>query len=329
MKSQNRIVSKNFNCETASTKKRIYASILDSLFLIIVSFFLIISGNEIFKTTDFYKQNYSILEENRKKCYQIEEEAHIYSFSDNENKEYNSPDDMNEVFARYAYSQILLSYDKNPEIFNKYDIKVENLEGYEQTRASFENDQLAYFYIYYCPKYNDYNGKVNDIVNFGNIEPKDYFIKTIKDNSLGDIFLYDSSDEYPYLKGEIASNIFRYLFNEENLENGLRSYNYLIQTFKTIWEKQSNELTSSTRFLDVYNVYRDHYATLAHSISAISVSIFVISFLLIIALPAFIFKARTLGTIIFKLDVIKKGGYVLNSSEIIIKNVISLFLFYL
>ena len=147
MKNQNRIVSKNFNCETASTKKRIYASILDSLFLIIVSFFLIISGNEIFKTTDFYKQNYSILEENRKKCYQIEEEAHIYSFSDNENKEYNSPDDMNEVFARYAYSQILLSYDKNPEIFNKYDIKVENLEGYEQTRASFENDQLAYFYI--------------------------------------------------------------------------------------------------------------------------------------------------------------------------------------
>ena len=92
MKNQNRIVSKNFNCETASTKKRIYASILDSLFLIIVSFFLIISGNEIFKTTDFYKQNYSVLEENRKKCYQIEEEAHIYSFSDNENKEYNTPD---------------------------------------------------------------------------------------------------------------------------------------------------------------------------------------------------------------------------------------------
>ena len=328
MKNQNRIVSKNFNCETASTNKRIYASILDSLFLIIVSFFLIISGNEIFKTTDFYKQNYSVLEENRKKCYQIEEEAHIFSFSDNEDKEYNTPDNMNDVFARYAYSQILLSYDKNREIFNKYDIKVENLEGYDQTRASFENDQLAYFYIYYCPKYNDYNGKVNDIVNFGNIEPKDYFIKTIKDYSLGDIFLYDSSDEYPYLKGEIASNIFRYLFNEENLENGLRSYNYLIQTFKTIWEKQSNELTSSTRFLDVYNVYRDHYATLAHSISAISVSIFVISFLLIIALPAFIFKARTLGMIIFKLDVIKKGGYVLNSSEIIIKNVISLFLFY-
>ena len=74
MKNQNRIVSKNFNCETASTNKRIYASILDSLFLIIVSFFLIISGNEIFKTTDFYKQNYSVLEENRKKCYQIEED---------------------------------------------------------------------------------------------------------------------------------------------------------------------------------------------------------------------------------------------------------------
>ena len=78
MKNQNRIVSKNFNCETASTKKRIYASILDSLFLIIVSFFLIISGNEIFKTTDFHKQNYSILEENRKKCYQIRNISYVF-----------------------------------------------------------------------------------------------------------------------------------------------------------------------------------------------------------------------------------------------------------
>lgn len=329
MKKKTRNVSKNFNCDQAPTKKRIYSSLLDSLFLMVLSFCCIISGNEIFKNTSSYKNRYDVLESHRIECYKIEEEAHIYSFSENESKDYIKPDDMNKVFARYAYAHILLSYDKDPLTFVKFNINVEDLEGFSQERASFSVDQLAYFYMYYCPEYNTYNGKTNDIVNFDGMEPKYYFIKTLKDNEVGNIFLYDSEDEFPYLKSEIACNVYRYLFNnEENLENGLTSYNYLIQTFKTVWEKQSAQLTASSRFLDNYKIYRENYQSLSYSISAISVSCYILAYLLILMLPSLILKGKTLGMWIFKLDIIDDEGYTLSIPQNIIRNLISLILFY-
>lgn len=324
-----RILSKFHDQNDLKTNKKVYIAILDSLILIIFSVILTISGLELIKLSPHYNELNTTLNEERDTCYDITSESKLYTYIEDENNE-KTVEDLDITFARYAYRHIIYAYEKDPSSFLEYNITIKPYEDFTYEAATFYTDQLAYFYVYYVPLYNEYNGQTNDIVDFNNVEPKQYFINLLKDHTYGSIFVFDDNNELPYLRSEVALNIYRYYFlNEESLENGLKNYNFLISTFKAIWEIEAKQLTSSSRYQEHYVIYKDIYRTLSIYVTLICLLSYLISFLIFNFSMKFILKdGRTLGYLICRGALISKEGYSPSFIEILIRSTIELFFYF-
>lgn len=326
---QERILSKFHDQSDLKTNKKVYVAILDSLILIIFSVILTISGLELIKLNPHYNELNNSLNIERDACYDITSESKLYTYikDDNNNK---VVEDLDITFARYAYRHIIYAYQKDPSSFIEYNITIEPYKDFVYEEASFYTDQLAYFYVYYVSMYNEYNNKSNDIVDFNNVEPKQYYINLLKDHTYGSIFIFDNNDELPYLRSEVALNIYRYYFlNEESLENGLKNYNFLISTFKAIWEIEATQLTSSSRYQEHYVVYKDIYRTLSIYVTLICLLSYLISFIIFNFALKFLFKdGRTIGFLICRGAIISKDGYSPSFIEILIRSIFELFFYF-
>lgn len=326
---QKEVYSKYKNEVPATFGRRLEASLLDALIIVIVSFLLIISGVEILGVTPFYKSWDDNLDESRIACYKIEEEAKLYEFSDNEDGQYLNLVQPEDTFEDYALRQILLVYEKDRENFLKLIDKDEILNPKNLSSASYETDNLAYFFSIYVPEYNDFNGKTNDIIDMGGLSGKEFYYKVLNDNAVDiSMYIFDYENySLPMLKTEFAANLYRYLFlNESNFQVGLTSYNLLAKNYQNMWDLAVDELIASDRYQVHYQSYMSSYANCSYAVDVVCVLSYLIAYFLTFILPNIIFKESfSWGKLAFKLKAVKGERENPKAIDYLIKHLINIF----
>ena len=308
------------NDTIASWPRRLGALALDALFLIVLSFALILASVSIVETFDSFKDSKNKIQEEMMNLYKIQEDAKVYEYVGVGEEKYNNPRELEDIFYDYCISHILYSYSVDPTPFEAYEITVENPDNIKI--ASYETDKLAYFYVYYVAEHNEYNGNKYDIVEMKK-DPRLHFFDTYKTNAVeSDMWIFNETTlEMPRLDSNYAVDLYRYL-KDNKYESGLKNYNYLATNFQRLWKIEINQLTSSDRYNDHYDIYKQNYANCSYMIDAAIAITFVISFTLICGLPQILFKnCKTFGKKIMRLSVVDKEGYELLLWQKIVRNV--------
>ncbi len=313
----------------ATSSQRIFAFLVDGVIVMLISFLLMLLSMGIISNTKAYQSKIVPLNNAMIECYKIEEEARIYQFIGEGENKYNNHRPMEEIFKDYCLMHILLSYENDPKAFsdNATTIKNEN----NLPLASYETDQLAYFYVKYAPLYNSYNGTNNDVVDFKNYSPEAYFYRAYKDNAVDiEMWIFDEENyTIPYLKSNFAFDLYKYLFVDQSYQAGLTRYNLLGTNFKNLWEVQVDQLINSSRFEENYQIYKENYASLSYIVDIGTFSSYLVAFCIGYLLPQFIFKdMQTFGKKIFKTKVVDTKGYKALPWQSIIRNILAFFLFY-
>lgn len=309
---QKEVYSKYKNEVPATFGRRAESSLIDSLILIVISFLIIISGVEILGVTSFYKDWNNQLNEARIACYKIEEEAKLYEFKDNEDGQYLNLIQPEETFEDYALRQILLTYENDSENFLKLinQREISNPKGL--TKASYETDNLAYFFSIYVPEFNDYEGANNDLIDMDGLSGQEFYYKILNDNAVDTTMYVLDYDNYtlPMLKTEFAANLYRYLFlGESNFQVGLTSYNLLAKNYQNMWNLAVDELINSSRYQVHYQKYMSNYANCAYSVDVVCIISYLLAYGLTFILPNIIFKDSCgWGKRLLKLKAIKNEG---------------------
>ena len=278
------------------SSRRFLVSFFDAFLLALASFLLLLlTMNAILPNISSYQSKVDAVEENRIAMVKISEEAGVSIYTNNEDGKYNEPDSLTMMFKKYIAQHILRSYEEEPA---KWEI-VPEISGY--SKADFTNDQLSIFYVGYVSQYPD-------TVNLSGLTNKAYLqnlLKT-KDSSylayVNEEYLGHPLDEedFLFLKAGFAQNIYLYEFKGESNEALLNSRNYLYNLYKNIWDKMSEEITSSSRFVTAYELYKDNYVYCTHIASLATILIYLLCFVIVFIIPAFIFRDRS-GTFGFRL----------------------------
>ncbi|MDD6302703.1 MAG: RDD family protein [Bacillales bacterium] len=315
-----RVLREYQNDESAPLIRRIFAHLFDGLILIIISLLSIIIGTTILASSEKYMEKEQALHQEMIACYKIEEEAKIYEFVDNENNNYQTPREQSEIFEDYCLMHILYSYQVDPTPFNNYHIEIDNPKNLPV--ASYETDNLAYFYVYYAGE------KDKDLIDFKGDTSQAYFYQMMKKTAVNISMWHFDEESYalPYLDGYFALDLYQYLFSEDGYEAGLTNYNYLAVNYQNLWNIQVQELIGSTRFQNHYQKYKTNYAYCAHAVAIVCICAYCLSFLCGYILPQIIFKhMQTFGKKIFKIYVVDKEGYETVTSQKIIRNIVMFF----
>lgn len=314
---------------TASPMRRVGAYLIDGLLTVILSFLMIVIGMSALSGAEWYQEHETRVREEMIACYEIEEQAKIYEFTDNDDRLYSHPRPQEELFEAYCLMHILYSYSKDPTPFQQYHITPENPHGIAP--ASYETDPLAYFYVFYAAEFNDYGGRENDVVDFEGFSPKAYFYKAMKETAV-DISMWnfdEQTHELPYLDGYYAVDLYLYLFSENGYEAGLSRYNYLSVNYQNLWNRQVQQLIGSERFLEHYQEYKRNYAFCAYVADGLCFISFLMTFLLVYLAPQLFFRhMQTFGKKLLSLYVVDRDGYELTRGTIAVRNLCMLFLMF-
>ncbi len=319
-------ISKYRNDGLLITSKRLLASFIDALILIITSLCLLIGSNSIIQTLPSYKNKINLIDEYRINMYKISEEAKLYEYKSNSDgsKNYSELIQLEDLFIKYALSNILYSYNTYKTNWDdKYNLKSDNpyeyVNEYNVSEASYSNDYLATFYVVYAKKYNNDNNifKLEDNESY-----ESHYKNVLKNNSLGSDWEYFIGDDnkLPCLKMDYAHTLLLYIVNNEGGQDGLNTYNYLASQYKNVFNEASKLLFNSNRYQDNYKPYINLYRECSIAIDISSVISYLLSFILVIVLPTIILKdGRSIGLLIFKGRVINKEGFDLSIKELIIR----------
>ena len=289
--------------------RRFLVSLFDAFLVALSSFLLLLlTMNVILPNIASYQSKVDNVENYRVAMVQISEESGISTYTNNEDGKYENPDSIDDMFKKYAAQHILKSYQEEP---SKWEL-VPELDGYQE--AGYANDQFAIFYVDYVTRYNNYEGKENDVVNLGGLSNKAYLQKVLKGKDTSYLAYVDEAylshpvdaEEFLFLKAGFAQNVYLYEFKGEKTELITSSRNYLYSIYKAIWNNASEELTNSTRFVKAYDQYKDNYVYCTHIASLVTVLVYILCFLSAFVLPAIIFRDRrgTFGYRIFSLAAI-------------------------
>ena len=319
------ILRKYKNSTIVENVQRLKALFVDALILFVASLMLIILSMNIISQTDSFIRHNENLNAEMIQCYKIEEEAKIYEFVGEDDDKYFNLRKQEDIFEDYCLRHILYSYHKDPTAFINYNIEIKNENNFEM--ASYDNDNLAYFYVNYCSMYNNYNGTNNDIADMDE-NAKLYFYKQYKKYAVkSDMWVFDEVNyELPHLNGYYAVDLYKYLFEDNSYQTGLTNYNYLASNYNALWEIEVEQLVNSSRFKNHYNIYKENYEFCAGLVNIAVIVSYVISFGLTILLPQFIFKnGKTVGKKINKITVIDSDGYIMSNWQIILRNILLFF----
>ena len=316
------------NAIPASFNRQMVAHLIDGLAMMIVLTFALIGANSFVASTQAYITSESALNQERIAVYQIEEEAKVYQFLNNQNGQYETLRPLEDIFADYVLKHVLLSYSIDPAPFSTYSVVIDNPTNLQP--ASYEQDQLAYFYVSYATQYNQFEQQTHDVVNFESDTPEVFYYRTLKRLSPDvDYWVLDEVNyTFPHLKSAFAVDLYIYLFEDENHQAGLTNYNKLAVAYQAIWQEQVAALVSSQRFSNHFNQYLYYYEICSRIIQLSSIITYGATFLLVYLLPQFWMKnMQTFGKKIMKIKVIDVEGYSLLPRQFILRNVISFFLY--
>ena len=322
-----KVVSKYAFQNYALSSRRFLVSLFDAFLLTVTTFLLLLlTMNVILPNISGYQAKVNDVEKYRIQMVQISEESGLSTYTNNSDGKYNNPDSIDTMYKRYIAQHILRSYEEEP---SKWELTPE-LDGY--VKADFTNDQFSLFYVNYVSKYNSYNGKENDLVNLNGLSNKAYLQKQLKTKDSSYLAFVDEAylghsvneEDFLFLKAGFAQNLYLYEFKNERNEIINGSHTYFYSMYKSLWNNASEELTNSTRFIDVYNLYKDNYVFCTHMASLATVLVYLLCFIICFVVPAIIFRDRsgTFGYRIFSLSFISENKNNPAVWQIIVRNLI-------
>lgn len=314
-------LAKYKNDTLVSVTRRFCAIAIDALILIVISFCAIIGSYAIVENLDSYKNSLNTLNAEMIECYELQEEARVYEYIGEGDGRFSNPRQQVDIFEDYCLSHILYSKEKDPQPFETYKVNVENPKNLPV--ASYEVDNLAYFFVGFIPEYNNYKDKDCDIYEYQGDPRLAYYNEYKKEAVLSIMWVFNEETlELPYLKGGDAVDLYKYLFIDKSHQAGLTMYNYLSVNFQRLWRIECDLLINSQRYLDHFDTYQQSYANCSYIIDLTIFIDYIISFAIVLVLPQIIFKnCKTFGKKIMKISVVDKRGYELQIWQIIIRNI--------
>lgn len=230
--------------ENARPSKRIWAWIIDFLTLGIGEFLIFIGVIfQIIKVLPGYIEADQGREKKMLELYDYSVSAHLIEL-----KEGNTPRSESEMFLRYAYKEVLLSYDESKEEFQKNNIE-SIANPYNLEASSPTNNELIYFFTQYANEKN--------LVDYGTVSPLSYYVNSVcKDTKIEDYYLIDASyTKIPVLKTVFAIELYQELVENKQGENFQNLYRF----YDTIYQKAANIVTSQPEYQSVYQLYEAYY----------------------------------------------------------------------
>lgn len=275
---------------------RFLSVVIDVFIVGVLTLFFSFITISIINNSSFYKEQTSVMENEARVCFKMSEESRLitYNGSGTGDEHYSSSISQNEVFKSNLRSHIFLSFNND----NSYFVSkgVTSLE-FEQglLPASFETDELAYFYYHFVKDNNDKYQIVDlSIKSYQNYHYdlfKEYEPK-INDNY---IWVLDNVGDFPILKGEYAYDAYMYLKDNKTSEFE-NVYNALNVQYNSMWNAEYKQLTASPTYKLHYDNYQSAYKLTSVVVDVGLIASFVISFIIGYLVPSLVTRLhRTLG----------------------------------
>ena len=302
-------LAKYKNDTIASWPRRFAALAIDVAILVVLSLAIIIGSTSILSTTENYKYHEGILKEEMINCYRLQEQAKVYEYIGEGDEKYSHPRELEDIFKDYCLSHIIYAESVDAAPFVAYNIKIENPNNI--AKATYETDNLAYFYVKFAAEHNYFNQNPYDIEEVTN-DYRIHFFERYKNFAVeSDMWIFSLETlELPRLDSTFAADLYKYLFIDENYQTGKTCYNFLSVNFQRLWNHEIDVLIASQRYQQHYQLYKNSYAECSYMADATIAIDYVISFFLVFVLPMLIFKKyKTFGKKIMKLTVVDKQGY--------------------
>lgn len=291
--------------------KRFISFFIDFLILSLVAYLLSLGFLPLMKNSSSYQAAENKVQEEIRYYNNYISDTHLVSFVDDEKTTRKDKDVM--VFENLCKA-IYLSYktfdegNEHPQ-FSDYVIKADSdLAKYGV--ASFENDDLSYFYTVYVPT------EQKLLINYQGSSPSLYVYYLYKNSSMSSLFTFGETTSLPVFPSHIAYSLFVYLTQEKS-EVNQNVYNAGEGYYSTFYNGYSSLLSSAESLcIKAEPYYSEHYLAYRDAISsqgkimnlALIISI-VISCLLSILLPKLIFRHdQTIGRKILSLYASDKEG---------------------
>lgn len=277
----------------AGISKRIYTFLFDALMVFILAFVLNLAFAPVLQSLPVYSEKNALVNQKVNELYNIEEEAKLIDFENLSGEKQDTPIDMPQMFQKYIYQQVALSYQKDSD----GDFKNNNIviEEYKYGVASKENDALAYLYTTFIP--NHPNQGMIDL----NKDPISYYVDEILLKTINDKTLFIVDDGYPYLNSKVGVSLYNHVF-EDNLESkeGRANLGILQTYFHDVMDSSFKILKDYIPFKDNFLLYYNNYNILITYNTSFQTIVFVSTFLILMIILPLCLKGKTLGNLVFK-----------------------------
>ena len=281
--------------------------LIDLVLVFIVSYLVFLGGKAIVENSESYKKNNARYEEEITYYQDMIVEAHVAEYLIRDAHEIADNEDLS---VKMAIRHVLLSYSKEdpslPEFLEDPSEKLKDIyvgsfysDCFE--KVNFDNDYLSLFFNEYVPVHN----QNNELVNFGDKTPNQYFINFYQRhaaNYSGLKFVYPEG-EFPYLKPEIANEVYKYLIKDDNFDR--THYDNFVGFYSSMLEDAEDIVFNAKSYQNGrYQDFLYHRQKVTASLDTTLIISIVLSYLLAVMAPMLIFRdGRSFGKIFLRLGV--------------------------
>lgn len=289
--------------------RKVWSSFIDGLLLLVLGVILTLTlGFTILKNNDIFVQNNNSCFDNIREMYRIQDETKLQKIKEDDDTKVVATADY---FDEYIIKQIRLSYLTFENEFKKENII---LEIKEDNYSTLENDELAYYFVYYK---QDNNININD---YNNEIPLSYFKKIFFENINKDYYL-DRDNDLPVIKSEYAIRLYRH-YIEEEFDNNL--YYEFSDAVLAIRKLGLNDLTSFTEFDYYYQEYNKAYSVMAKYENIVLLIILIISHIILVGVPNLISKnGISVGKLLTRTRIINDNDYDVSKWKLLLVSLLS------
>lgn len=289
--------------------RKVWSSFIDGLLLLVLGVILTLTlGFTLLKNNDIFVQNNNSCFDNIREMYRIQGETKLQKIKEDDDTKVVATADY---FDEYIIKQIRLSYLTFENEFKKENIILEIKEG---NYSTLENDELAYYFVYYK---QDNNININD---YNNEIPLSYFKKIFFENINKDYYL-DRDNDLPVIKSEYAIRLYRH-YIEEEFDNNL--YYEFSDAVLAIRKLGLNDLTSFTEFDYYYQEYNKAYSVIAKYENIVLLIIMIIAHIILVGVPNLISKnGISIGKLLTRTRIINDNDYDVSKWQLLLVSLLS------
>jgi len=296
--------------------------LIDLVLVFIVSYLVFLGGKSIVESGSGYKKNNARYEEEITYFQDMIVDAHVAEYL---NRDAHLLADNEDLSVKMAISHILLSYSKDdtalPDPYQKLkDIYVGSFYDDCFVKADFNNDYLAKFILDYVPAHNENN----ELINFADKTPNQYFLSFYQKHasSYSSLKFVYPDGEFPYLKPEIANEIYRYLIKDDNFDR--TKYDDFVNFYISMLEDGEDIVFNAKSYQNTH--YKDYIYYRQKVTSALDTTLIisiVIAYLIVVLTPMLIFKdGRSFGKIFLRLGVMNYDKSEVETWKVILRSVL-------